>query len=587
MDHSPSVLLNRIEQLERIVYELRSRLELIEGHGPSAAAPQVSDREDSAAPATHSRGTRLVSLPLIGQTLLILGGAFLLRWLTESGTLPPVAGTALGLAYAGFWIAIAGRAAARGDKVSPGYRGLAAVLIGFPLVWEATIKFGFLPPALGAAALFIMIACSLYVAWRWEVRFLAWTLVLGALPTTIGLAFATKLFVPYLGLLLLVGLASLWLGYFHRWTALAWLTAFVLNSVFVLVSLLRMGDPVPPVLGGLTVGALVLLLLGFIVVYFGSFVTRTLVRGRDTTVPEIGQTVTVLAIGFAGSFLVVGTNTTLYVVLGLSALVLAAGCYGAAFAFIDRRRGRGRNFVYFSSLGLALFLVSAFVLLRGETAGIVLATVAGMAAWMGGRWRRATLSFHGAIYLLAAAVVSGLFRTSGDAFLGPTIATFRSIPMSQFFVLLVAAFCSTRAVTTEGSPWGRFAHVIRSAYLAVFLVAVAGVAVSAIGGVLPTQSSAADGNGAGGHVLHRGALAASRAGILALSAVLLAWVGRRPRFAEAFYFVYPLLIACAAKILLEDLRIGHSLTLFTSLSFFGLALIAAPRLTRGTGLPAN
>ncbi|MEZ4650089.1 MAG: hypothetical protein R3E97_15125 [Candidatus Eisenbacteria bacterium] len=578
MDHASSVLLSRIDQLENLVHVLESRILALEGDTSTSPVVTAREEDDAAAVAVVSpKGVRQPALPLIGQSLLILGVAFLLRWLTESGTLPPAAGTAFGLAYAGFWIVVAGRAAAHGNKVSPAYRGLAASLIAFPLVWEATIKFGFLPAAFGALALFVMISCSLFVAWRWEVRALAWTLVLAALPTTIGLAFATKLFVPYLGLLLLVGLASLWFGYFHRWTVLAWSTAFVLNSVFVLVTLLRRMEPIPAALGPLTVGALVVLLLGLIAVYFGSFVTRTLVRGRDTTVLEMGQTVTVLGIGFGGSFALIGEGTALHVVLGAAALVLALGCYAAAFAFIDRRLGRGRNFAFFGSLGLALLLLSCFVLLHGSVAGAVLALLAAAAAWMGGRWRRATLSLHGATYLIAAALASGTFGLTADAFLGPTVAPLGSIPVSHVLVLLAAAFCSTRFVSTEGAPWGRFAHGTRAIDFSVFFIAAAGIVVTGIGSVLPT-----DGGG-----VHRGALAASRAGILATSAVALAWVSRRPRFAEALYFVYPLLAACAVKILLEDFRIGHSLTLFTSLTFFGLALMAAPRLTRGAGLRAG
>ena len=580
MDRDSSFLQSRIEQLETTIRGLESRVASLEQDRGAETSAEAAESESEArhelADPTRKMA-RQAALPLVGQTLLILGGAFLLRWLTETGVLPPAGGTAVGLAYAGVWIALAGWAASRGNRVSPGFRGLASALIGFPLVWEATVKFGFLPALLAAGVLTVMIGCCLFVAWKWSIRSLAWTLVLAAVPTTIGLAFATKLFVPYLGLLLLVGLASVWLGYLRGWTALGWITALVINSVLVLVTLFRMSDPVPPIVDTLRSGSLVLLLLGLIAVYFGSFVTRTLVRGRDATVLEIGQSVTVTVIGFAGSFLLVRGDYALQNLIGWAGLLLAIGCYAAAFAFIDRRRGRGRNFIFYSSLGIAFLLMACRVLLSGSAATVALALVAAFAAWVGGRWRRATLSLHGAIYLIAASLFGGVFSVALDAFLGPTVPPIGSISPPYLLVLVVAAFCASLSVSMEGSPWGQSARGTRVADLAVLLAATGGAAILAFSQVLP-----ADGAG----VINRGDLATLRAAVLAASAVLVAGASRWPRFSEASWFVYPLLLACGLKILMEDFRTGQSFTLFASLTCFGLALIIAPRLTRRPDLQA-
>ena len=67
-----------------------------------------------------------------------------------------------------------------------------------------------------------------------------------------------------------------------------------------------------------------------------------------------------------------------------------------------------------------------------------------------------------------------------------------------------------------------------------------------------------------------------------MSAILLAWLGRRSRFEEATWLVYPLLVAGGLKLLLEDLRAGRAATLVVSLAFYGGALILAPRLARRT-----
>jgi uncharacterized membrane protein len=43
-------------------------------------------------------------LALVGRTLIVLGGAFLLRAITESGVVSPSVGVSLGLAYAVTWL---------------------------------------------------------------------------------------------------------------------------------------------------------------------------------------------------------------------------------------------------------------------------------------------------------------------------------------------------------------------------------------------------------------------------------------------------------------------------------------------------
>jgi hypothetical protein len=296
-----------------------------------------------------------------------------------------------------------------------------------------------------------------------------------------------------------------------------------------------------------------------------------LVRGRDATALEIGQSVTVTVIGFAGSFALAQQDDTFQSVIGWAGLLLAAGCYAAAFAFIDRRRGRGRNFLFYSSLGMAFFLTGCLVLVHGAPATVILATVAAVAAWIGGHWRRATLSVHGATYLIAAALSAGLFSVAADAFLGPSVPTLGSVSPSYYLVLLVAGFSASLTVSMEGSPWGRFARGTRVADLAVLLIALGGAVILLTGQLLPMGPEG---------VVNRGDLATLRAAVLAASAIVVAGASRQPRFREAFWFVYPLLLACGAKILLEDFRTGQSFTIFASLTCFGLALIIAPRLAR-------
>jgi hypothetical protein len=61
----------------------------------------------------------------------------------ESGNLPQSGAVALGIAYALVWLGAADRAAGAGRFTSSLFHGVTAVVIGFPLLWEASTRFGF------------------------------------------------------------------------------------------------------------------------------------------------------------------------------------------------------------------------------------------------------------------------------------------------------------------------------------------------------------------------------------------------------------------------------------------------------------
>ena len=78
-----------------------------------------------------------------------------------------------------------------------------------------------------------------------------------------------------------------------------------------------------------------------------------------------------------------------------------------------------------------------------------------------------------------------------------------------------------------------------------------------------------------------GIVAALRTAILSLSAVLVAWLSRLPRFRQAAWLIYPLLLLGAVKIAIEDTLRGRAATLFAALALYGAALLVASRMSRG------
>jgi hypothetical protein len=82
-----------------------------------------------------------------------------------------------------------------------------------------------------------------------------------------------------------------------------------------------------------------------------------------------------------------------------------------------------------------------------------------------------------------------------------------------------------------------------------------------------------------GSAADAGVVATIRTATLAAAAVALAWAGQRDRFRESAWLLYPVLAAGGIKLLIEDLPLSKPATLFVALAAYGLALIAAPRLS--------
>ena len=132
----------RVRQLERVVADLDTRLRQLESPtGDEAArdvtAPPPFGSEASApdAAAAETALTTAGTLTLVGRTSVTLGGAFLLRALTESGRVPVAVGMSIGLAYALVWMAAAYRAGPD-RRASAFFHGLTSLLIALPLLLE-------------------------------------------------------------------------------------------------------------------------------------------------------------------------------------------------------------------------------------------------------------------------------------------------------------------------------------------------------------------------------------------------------------------------------------------------------------------
>ena len=497
----------------------------------------------------------------------MLAGAYLLRALSESGTLAPMAGVAAGLAYALVWIVMAERAGAAGRRSSAAFHGIAFVFIAFPIIFEGTVphgRFHFLSDTASAAALGGLAVVSLGAAAHRGLRVVAWITTLSALVTTAGLMLLSGVVGPYAVYLVLLGVATLWLGYVLDWIALRWPVALAADLT-VLVLALRAVGPRSVDTPAVALAVQVLLLAA----YLGSFAARTLFLNRDVIPFEVLQSVAVIAVGLGGAAYVTRATGVGMVPLGIATLVLGAGAYGVAVAFVERRQHRRKNFYFYTTAALVFTMAGCALLLPPAGMALIWAALALVAAAAGRRPCRLTFDVHSAVYATGAAAACGLLAHAVHG-LGLPIAAPPHDPGIVAVIVLAVAGIGTWALGRAPSRpvWERLPRLV------LLLVTVGGVIGVLTDWLVPPLARLSD------TAADAAIVATLRTALLVAGALLLAWAGGARRFVEAAWLVYPLLVVIGVKLLFEDLRAGRPATLFLAFALYGAALIVGPRLKR-------
>jgi hypothetical protein len=554
------LLTSRVAAIERRLARLESQepaARPVEPSGPAAENPLAGlDMRDVGSVVT-----------LLGRTLFVLAGAFLLRALTDSGRLAAGPGVLLGLAFAVTWIVMADVAGGRGRASSAAFHGVAFVLIAFPLIFEATTRFRFLATAAAAAGLGGCTAIALIVGWRRRLYGLAWIATLGGLATACALALHTAELGPFALFLVLLGVAALWLGYVLGWTLLRWPVALAADLAILVLSV-RAVTPAAadtPAMAFVAQGVL-------LVAYLGSFAARTLVLNRDVIPFEVAQSIGAITAGLGGAAYLTHMTRGGGLPLGVATVALGVACYGAAVVFLERRQGRRRNFYFYTTTGLVFVLAGCALAMPSAGVGLVYAVLGVAAAWAGRLSRRVTYRSHGAAYLTAAVVATGLL---------PHVLYGLGLPLApdgkaSITMLGVLALCGAamwglgpEAAPTATAPWRRVPRLI------VLVLLLGGLLGAIVGWVLPPLAGPDS----------AGLVATVRTALLVAGILVLALASRVWAFVEGAWLVYPLLLLTGLKFALEDFRAGRPATLFVGFALYGLALIAGPRLCRRPGAP--
>jgi hypothetical protein len=570
----------RLDEVTRELRQVRERLERLEtGAEPVQPPPEPADAAEGPALDETSEPHEVVgaiptgSVGLVGRTLVVLGGAFLLRAITDAAVVPALGGVAVALAYATWWLVQADRAGAAGHRLGAVFHGLAAAMIAYPLIWETTIRFELLNGPAAAAALVAFFALGLAVAQRRELALIAWTHTLFTIGTGLALLVGTRDFMIFTIALLMLGAAIEAFAFHDRWLPLRWPAAAAADLAVIMAATAAMGPDGPPKGAALLSPAAVTLAgLALPLLYLSSIAANTLLRRRPITPFELTQAIAALVVGFG-----IATRTAAFVdastsPIGFASILLGAACYAAAFAYVEKFSGRGTNFYSYSTLAAALILFGCPLALPAVALAPTWAALALAAIAISRRLDPIATRFHGAVYLLASALAAGLISLASDGLLADPGADWRPITLTSVYVTATGVACYAILVSAPNVAASRWLELLpRAATATVVTWSAAGLAAAWLAGLVLTASS---GTAAPAFV------AAGRTAVLATFAVLLAWAGRRLSLPELTWLVYPLLIGGGIKLVWKDLNYDHPVALFFGFAIYGTSLILTPRLMR-------
>jgi len=302
---------DRYAELESRLAAVEQRLRILEGTRPGVPIAGLDDQ-------TVELDSRIISsAPThIGKVLLIFGGAFLLRAITDEQIVPTAIGISIGTAYAVFWLFMAYRTGRDPEqRLSALFYGASSVLLALPLFVEATTRFELLSGRQGIVALALFCALSIWVAVKRNLKSLCWVVTAGSIVTALVVLNTSHSSVETSMFLILLGLGSLWAVYRQDWLGVQWLGAFGANAGVVVLAVLSASDR-----WSVQVLTPFIMSAALLVAYLGSFAVRTHLRGRDVGIFETVQGMLVIGISFLTAVIALYVGRDILVEAGVTVL---------------------------------------------------------------------------------------------------------------------------------------------------------------------------------------------------------------------------------------------------------------------------
>ena len=554
-------LSQQLQNLERRVAALECQREVPAGQQSAPVSPPVQRSRPPATwrgfpPLEGSTG----AVAILGRAVLGMAGAYLLRALAESSSIPKLPVLLVAILYACFWVVWAVRVHPSSRFASAIYAGTSAMILS-PLLWESTVRFQALSPASASFCLSAFVVLAIVLSWRCELQMIPWIATVSSLATALLLIIETRDLAPITAAILTVALSIETAVCLGRRRTLRVLPALAANfAVWLIACLMASPEGIPEGYRPVGSGTITALSAALMTIYGGGIAVRCLVLRCRISFLDILSGLIAFTVGSFGVLRAGRTDSAAG--LGIAFLLLAAVCYWAALVrFV--RAGNSRNHQVFATWALGLLLAATFLLFPQNWQATVLSLAAVGAAFVYTRTGRLSIGVHASVFLAFAGAISPLLRYVSSALAGtvPSASDWR-----LWVVGISAALCYGVGSRHEEEETRRRLLWIVPALLLGF--AIAGIAISAVVTL-------------GGHRVD------SQASILSVVrtvtncglALTFGFLGGRLRRAELGWAAYAAVAFGTIKLLFEDLRYGNAASLVVSLLFYGLVLILLPRLS--------
>ncbi len=497
---------------------------------------------------------------VLGTAILGIAGAYLLRAIAESNTVPQRVVLAVAIIYACLWMVWAARS--HTSSFANAIYGITAALMLSALLWESTTRFRVLSPTFAAMVLAAFYVLSLVLSARHHLQVLPWVAAVASIITIWALIIATHDLVALAAALLAIALATeVAVGLGHRLNSRAVPAIAVDLAVCLSIALVTSSTSMPAGVPRVSALMLTILCFGPFAIYGGSFGVRNFGLRRQMTVFEIAQSIAVIMLAILGVMRVRDGLAEPW--LGFLSLLLAATCYWGALSrfngFADTR-----NRIVCGSCAAALLLASSFLLFSPDIRAPFLCVAAVAAVLCYARTGRLSLGVHADIYLVVAAGVSALPKYLGSA-LGGTVPGPPSKGVWIVFASILLCF-GAGSRRPQDHDKRRLIWLIPGLLLGF---AAAALVVVAVVRLAPSRSE-----------LNASHLSVVRTVVTCSLALAFGFFGSRWKRSELGWVAYSAVGLGALKLLLEDFRFGNATSLMISLLSYGLVLILLPRIVR-------
>ena len=528
----------RLARIEARLAALEQRLAQLDDSSARCAGLPSPDGFDAGVAASLSADSAWDVALLLGRSLLVLAGGYLLRALTAGDAWPRPWGVSLGLAYAAFWIVWTDRAAAAGRRRSAAFHAVMAAAVGFPLVWEARTRLAVLTDTTASVAWLGLAASMLMVAQRRALPWVAAAPVFLGTAVGLGLIAASAAAAPVIVAVLAFILLTRGLSWSGDGGWLLWVPVIAVDGLALLFSLTALGPHPPEWLAPIRVAGGQWLLWG--VAEASRLLDRR--RGRSGSVIAAAQ----------------GAFALLLVVLGLRLPWTDDGprrwlALAVTFAGLAAWRTAGGSVtvrVASHAVALGVVLIGTGAAVPGSARPLIWGAAAVVCTVLAGRGHT---PWPAAVFAAAFAWGCGLL---------PGTVPSRSLSLSETAMAAAALIVAASVLTRRGdADAGRFAAS----------VLLLGTAFSAVVSTMLKAAAA---------ISAPNALRLLECCLPMLAAVVLLGAAQRTGVSQARTAALIALLALGARITLHDIVAGGLESRFVGLATLGVALLAATFLLR-------